>query len=130
MNTFALLQASENVVTKSAEMAVRDPHGLIITLVSVAVVFSALVILYFAYAFIGKTVNDRFDLRSMFPCRKRAAVTAGIPSKEEAAAIAMALDQELNGEVYAAIGMAMHQYMNDTIHDTESYIITIKRRYR
>ena len=129
MNTFPLLQASENVVTKSAEMAVRDPHGLIITLVSVAVVFSALVILYFAYAFIGKTVNDRFDLRSMFPCRKRA-VTAGIPSKEEAAAIAMALDQELNGEVYAAIGMAMHQYMNDTIHDTESYIITIKRRYR
>ena len=129
MNTFALLQASENVVTKSAEMAVRDPHGLIITLVSVAVVFSALVILYFAYAFIGKTVNGRFDLRSMFPCRKRA-VTAGIPSKEEAAAIAMALDQELNGEVYAAIGMAMHQYMNDTIHDTESYMITIKRRYR
>ena len=127
MNTFALLQASENVVTKSAEMAVRDPHGLIITLVSVAVVFSALVILYFAYAFIGKTVNGRFDLRSMFPCRKRA-VTAGIPSKAEAAAIAMALDQELNGEVYAAIGMAMHQYMNDTIHDTESYIITIKRR--
>ena len=130
MNTFALLQASENVVTKSAEMAVRDPHGLIITLVSVAVVFSALVILYFAYAFIGKTVNGRFDLQSMFPCRKRAAVTAGIPSKEEAAAIAIALDQELNGEVYAAIGMAMHQYMNDTIHDTESYIITIKRRYR
>lgn len=130
MNTFALLQASENVVTKSAEMAVRDPHGLIITLVSVAVVFSALVILYFAYAFIGKTVNGRLDLRSMFPCRKRATVTAGIPSKEEAAAIAMALDQELNGEVYAAIGMAMHQYLNDTVHDTESYMITIKRRFR
>ena len=128
MNTFALLQASENVVTKSAEMAVRDPHGLIITLVSVAVVFSALVILYFAYAFIGKTVNGRFDLRSMFPCRKRAAVTAGIPSKEEAAAIAMALDQELNGEVYAAIGMALHQYLNDTVHDNESYIITIRRK--
>ena len=130
MNTFALLQASENVVTKSAEMAVRDPHGLIIMLVSVAVVFSALVILYFAYAFIGKTVNGRVDFRSIFACRKKTTGTAYAPSQEEAAAIAMALDQELNGEVYAAIGMAMHQYMNDTIHDTESYIITIKRRYR
>ena len=40
----------------------------------------------------------------------------------------MALDQELNGEVYAAIGMALHQYLNDTVHDNESYIITIKRR--
>ena len=126
MNTFALLQVSENVVRKSAEMAVRDPHGLIITLVSVAVVFTALVFLYIAYAFIGRTVNGRLDIRSLFRCRKN---TAG-PSPEEAAAIAMALDQELNGEVYAAIGMAMHQYLNDTVHDTESYRITIKRRHR
>jgi hypothetical protein len=26
--------------------------------------------------------------------------------------------------------MAMHQYLNDTVHDTESYIITIKRKHR
>ena len=40
----------------------------------------------------------------------------------------MALDQEMNGEVYAAISMAMHQYLNDTVHDMESYIITIIRK--
>ena len=51
-----------------------------------------------------------------------------VPSAEEAAAIALALDQEMNGEVYAAIGMAMHQYLNDTVHDMESYIITIRRK--
>ena len=45
-----------------------------------------------------------------------------------AAAIAIALDQEMNGEAYAAIAMALHQYLNDTVHDNESYLITIKRK--
>ena len=54
----------------------------------------------------------------------------GVPSPEEAAAIALALDQEMNGETYAAIGLALHQYLNETVHDNESYIITIKRRKR
>lgn len=130
MNTVALLQVSENVIRNSAEMASRDPHGLIITLVSVAVVFVALVILYFAYAFIGKVVNVKPDLRSCFRCRRKSARTDDVPSPEEAAAIAMALDQELNSEVYAAIGMALHNYLGDTVHDKESYIITIKRKYR
>jgi len=127
MNTLILLQVSENVVRKSAEMAARDPHGLIITIVSVAVVFTALIVLYFAYTFIGKAVNSTFSWKSIFRCRKKSPAI-GSPSEEEAAAIAMALDQELNGETYAAIGLALHQYLNDTVHDDESYIITIKRK--
>ena len=127
MNTLILLQVSENVVRKSAEMADRDPHGMIITIVSVAVVFTALIVLYFAYTFIGKAVNSTFSWKSIFHCRKKSPAK-GSPSEEEAAAIAMALDQELNGETYAAIGLALHQYLNDTVHDNESYIITIKRK--
>ena len=130
MNTITLLQVSENVVRKSAEMAARDPHGLIITLVSVAVVFSALVILYFAYTFIGKAINGKFDFRRCFRSCRKASASDKCPSGEEAAAIALALDQELNGEAYAAIAMAMHLYLNDSVHDTESYIITIKRKHR
>lgn len=130
MNTITLLQVSENVVRKSAEMAARDPHGLIITLVSVAVVFSALVILYFAYTFIGKAINGKIDFRRCFRSCRKSSASDKCPSDEEAAAIALALDQELNGEAYAAIAMAMHQYLNDTVHDTESYIITIKRKHR
>ena len=130
MNTITLLQVSENVVRKSAEMAARDPHGLIITLVSVAVVFSALVILYFAYTFIGKAINGKIDFRRCFRSCRKASASDKCPSDEEAAAIALALDPELNGEAYAAIARAMHQYLNDTVHDTESYIITIKRKHR
>lgn len=126
MNSFILLQISENVVRKSAEMAVKDPHGAIITLVSVSVVFVALIVLYFAYSFIGKLSSGKISMK--LPEKKKETVATGVPTGEEAAAIAMALDQEMNGEVYAAISMALHQYLNDTVHDNESYIITIKRK--
>ena len=127
MNSFMLLQVSESVLAKSAAMAERDPHGAIITLVSVSVVFVALIVLYFAYNFIGKLSSGKIVLK--MPKRKAAPKPVkGGPTPEEAAAIALALDQEMNGEVYAAIGMALHQYLNDTVHDMESYIITIKRK--
>ena len=127
MNGFMLLQASESVILKSAEMAERDPHGAIITIVSVSVVFCSLIILYYAYTFIGKILSG--ELKLTLPKRRRkTADKSGQPEEEVAAAIALALDQELNGETYAAIGMALHQYLNDTVHDNESYIITIKRR--
>ena len=127
MNSFLLLQDSENVVRKSAEMAVKDPHGAIITLVSVSVVFVALIVLYFAYSFIGKLSSGKISMK-LPEKEKKETVATGVPTGEEAAAIAMALDQEMNGEVYAAISMALHQYLNDTVHDNESYIITIKRK--
>lgn len=119
MNTLATLQVSENVIRKSLEMADKDPHGIIITVVSISVVFTALAVLYIAYSMIGKAVNTRF--------RRSRKKTTG-PTPEEAAAIAMALDQETNGETYAAISLALHQYLNETVHDNESYIITIKRK--
>ena len=60
MNSITLLQVSQSVIEKSAEMLEKDPHGAIITLVSVSVVFTALVLLYYAYTFIGKIVNGEF----------------------------------------------------------------------
>lgn len=126
MNSITLLQVSQSVIEKSAEMAEKDPHGVIITLVSVSVVFTALVLLYYAYTFVGKAVNGGFKPKKKV--RKAPAGKSGVPTAEEAAAIALALDQEMNGETYAAIGLALHQYLNDTVHDMESYIITIKRK--
>ena len=121
-----ILQVSESVIVKSAEMAEKDPHGAIITLVSVSVVFVALIILYFAYSFIGKLSSGEIKFR--IPKKQKKATGKGAQEDEVAAAIALALDQEMNGEVYAAISLALHQYLNDTVHDNESYIITIKRK--
>lgn len=128
MNPFNLLQVSESVIVKSAEMAEKDPHGAIITLVSVSVVFVALIVLYFAYTLIGKFSSGKIKFK--MPEKKNAKEAKGAPDGEIAAAIALALDQEMNGEVYAAISMALHQYLNDTVHDNESYIITIKRKHQ
>ena len=127
MTGFAILQTSASVLQKSAEMADKHPHGVIITLVSVSVVFAALIILYFAYTFIGYLSSGKLKLRKNKKQRLPSA-KSGVPTSEEAAAIAMALDRELNGETYAAIGLALHQYLQDTVHDNESYIITIKRK--
>ena len=126
MNPSMILQVSESVIVKSAEMAEKDPHGAIITLVSVSVVFVALIILYFAYSFIGKLSSGEIKFR--IPKKHKKAMGKGAQEDEVAAAIALALDQEMNGEVYAAISLALHQYLNDTVHDNESYIITIKRK--
>ena len=122
MNAFTILQASEHVIAKSLALAEKDPHGIIITLVSVSMVFGALIMLYFAYTLIGKIASGQFKR----PKRKTKA--SNEVTEEVAAAIAMALDQEFNSETYAAIGMALHQYFNETAHDEESYTITIKRK--
>ena len=45
-----------------------------------------------------------------------------------AAAIALALDMEQDGDTYAAIATAVHLYLNDAVHDIEPGIITIVRK--
>lgn len=88
------------LVNKSAEMAENDPHGFIITIVSVSVVFAALIILYFAYTIVGKIVNSKVSQQAQ-----------NQPTLEEA----------------AAISLALQQHRDDTKHDKESYVITIRR---
>lgn len=91
MNLFTILQSSEEFVDKSAEMAESDPHGVIITVVSVSVVFVSLILLYFAYTLIGKAVNSKI----IQPAQNE--------HKEETA-------------------------VDESIHDDESYVITINRK--
>ena len=87
------MQVSEKVLAKSAEMAQSDPHGIIITIVSVSVVFSALLLLYGAYALVGM-------LSSANICFRR------------------------NPDKVADQG---HD-QNKTVHDYESYVITINNK--
>ena len=104
--------------TRSQKMAREDPHGWILSLVSVLVVFTALAILWFLF-------NLIFDRPARRQRRRKTTAPGDVPP-EVAAAIAMALDQEQNGEVYAAIAMALHLYQTETVHDTESFILTIR----
>ena len=104
-------------------MAQTDPHGWTLTLISVSVVFAALIVLYFVYSFSGSLFSGKFKRT---PKPKKA--VKGTPDAEVAAAIALALDMENGGEVYAAIATAVHLYFNDSVHDVEPGIITIVRK--
>ena len=103
--------------TKSEVMKETDPHGWVLTLIAVMVVFTALLILAFIFGWVGN-LNKRPKKDKVEP--------KGQVTPEIAAAITMALSQESGGEVYAAIALALDDFIRGGIHDTESFIITIK----
>lgn len=129
--------------------------GLILSLVAVIVVFTALALLYLAYLAIGKLLGGngadsvkqccgqvrrslRNILRRSDSNRNNGNGTGkgciGEMTAEEAAAVAMALSMEAasidnpQDEEAAAVAMALHQWFEDSVHDNESYVITIRRR--
>ena len=102
-------------------MAQIDPHGWTLTIISVSVVFSALIVLYFIYNFSGNIFSGKYKRKPKAP--KKA---AGAPEAEVAAAIALALQAEAGGETEAAIATDLHLYLSDAVHDVEPGFITIR----
>ena len=81
------------------------PNAFILTLISITIVFLALICLTYTYALIGRIANINLK-------RPKKQKENDSSSEKEAAAIAMALNL----------------YMNEEMHDEESYVITIKRK--
>ena len=81
------------------------PNAFILTLISITIVFLALICLTYTYALIGRIANINLK-------RPKKQKENDSPSEKETAAIAMALNL----------------YMNEEMHDEESYVITIKRK--
>ena len=102
-------------------MAVTDPHGWTLTIISVACVFSALIILYFIYTFSGNLFSGKYKRTP------KVKVAKGTVDAEVAAAIALALEAEAGGETEAAIATALHLYLSDAVHDVEPGVITLRR---
>ena len=53
---------AESVLSKSMELAEKDPHGLIITIVSISVVFISLALLFVLYFLFGRLINIIFKV--------------------------------------------------------------------
>lgn len=124
------VNGNQNTATKGEIMKERDPHGWILTVVSVSVVFTALAILWFLFWLLF----DRPAKKKAKDASNQLSMTKGKPSvilsDEEsaaAAAIALALDMEQGGDTYAAIATAVHLYLTEAIHDVEPGIVTIRR---
>ncbi len=106
--------------SRAQKMKETDPKGWSLSLVAVAVVFSALLILFLIYNLSGNIFTGRVRLK-----RKKRSKAAEGP---EAAAIALALKSYTSGEddIPAAIALALHLYCGSGVHDTEPGFITIK----
>ena len=124
------------VLTAGADrMAATDPHGWTLTIISVGVVFIALIILYGLYSLSGRIFSGELKADAKRAARAGKRLTrAVIPGTdrespdEVAAAVALALDMEQDGDTYAAIATAVHLYLSDSVHDIEPGIVTITRK--
>ena len=98
-------------------LAENDPYGGIMAVTAMSVVFCALILLYFIFKFTGK-----------FNMRNNAKKEVEAPVAEAPKAAAAAAPKGNNADVYAAIAVAMHLYLeSESVHDVESNILTIKR---
>ena len=113
-----------NSESKAQKMSRLDPHGFILAVTSISVVFCALAILWGLFNSLFSPKKPKAPKDSKASKVKKA--PAGALSPEVAAAISLALEQELGGEVYAAIGLALDQYLNECVHDSESFVLTYR----
>ena len=113
-----------NSESKAQKMSRLDPHGFILAITSISVVFCALAILWGLFNSLFSPKKPKAPKASKASKVKKA--PAGSLSPEVAAAISLALEQELGGEVYAAIGLALDQYLNECVHDSESFVLTYR----
>ena len=91
----------------------HDSTGIGLTVLSMAVVFSSLLILCLCFYAIGR-VNQNVA--------KRKKAEAGVPVAETSDSAGLASD---SGEEIAAICMALHEHLN--MHDHEDFILTINK---
>ncbi len=94
----------------------KDPHGFMIALMAMSVVFSALALLYICFKLFGM-----FASRNLKTEEKE---KAAAPVATQAAAVPATGD--LDGEKMAAICFALYQHLN--AHDQESGVLTLAPR--
>ncbi|MDD2474461.1 MAG: OadG family transporter subunit [Dysgonamonadaceae bacterium] len=105
----------EGVNPKITALKENDPWGGVMTVTAMFVVFMALLLLFIAFKFTGKTAK--------WLTKQKAIESGNIISQDK--------DHELSGEILAAISAAIYEIDQD-VHDIESTILTIdevKRNY-
>jgi len=107
----------QDVVPRSERFRERDPYGAVMAVTAMAVVFSALVVLYLVFRTIGK-INVR-------AVRRKQAQDAQLKN-QEIHPVMPAEGEVIHGAELAAIALALYRYQND-LHDIESNVITINK---
>lgn len=100
------------VVTAGEKFGAMDPFGVGMAVIAMSVVFSALLLLYVVFKNTKKIYS--INLKNLFA------------KKEVAIEVAEVSQEEISGEVNAAIAMALHLYISE-LHDHEEAVLTIKK---
>ena len=104
-----------SIETKIVTFAEKDPAGVGMAITAMTVVFSCLILLFFAFSLQAKI--------SMNMAKKNEQKAQGTKNSSAPAASDIKAG-ETPGEVFAAIGMALHDMQND-VHDIEDMVLTI-----
>ncbi|MDR3119012.1 MAG: OadG family protein [Mediterranea sp.] len=100
---------------KIEKFKIHDAAGLGMTITAMSVVFIGLILLYLSFKFVGN-ISVRLGKRNAMRVH-------GITDKQQAKEQGFG---KRSGEEFAAISMAMHEYLDD-VHDIEDMIITINK---
>ena len=101
---------------KMEKFAEQDKSGVGMTVSAVSVVFTALLLLYLSFRFIGKYFSGRDEKKAAAAAQPVATVKAEEKKENKSAAA--------SDEVYAAIAMALYE-MQGGMHDVESGVLTL-----
>lgn len=99
---------------KQEKFALHDASGIGMAITAMLVVFSGLLILYVSFRLLGLGMQSKKSTETS----KQETMTENQPTAKA---------EGKEGEIYAAIAMALHEEMNN-VHDQESGILTITRR--
>ena len=103
-----------DVNVKMVTFREKDPAGIGMAITAMTVVFSCLILLFFAFTLQAKVSMNMAKKNEL---KAQAGSDKPAPATDKKAG-------ETPGEVYAAIGMALHEMQND-IHDVEDMVLTI-----
>ena len=104
-------------MSKADRFIIYDPYGLGMAIIAMAVVFTALLILFITFKRIGIMSINMSRKRE----RKAREASGNVTVNESA------LDEDVApGEVYACISLALHEFQDDS-HDLEDTVLTISR---
>ncbi|MFP4065432.1 MAG: OadG family protein [Bacteroidales bacterium] len=119
IQTLAQGPAVDPEATKT--FAQQDPHGFIMALLGMGIVFAILVLIYMVFSSTPRLFAPTFKqkMRSLFAKSSGAA-------KEPAEETIPPAEADLTGEINAAIGAAIHLYRSE-LHDFEDTVLTMKK---
>lgn len=112
------LQTNDTVERKkkSEEFQEEDPGGGQMAVIAMSVVFSALIMLFLAFHFLGKAMKAQAKNKA-----KKAATVSG-----KSPAVSVKKVDGLTGEMIAAIAVAINMF-EEELHDIESNVVTINK---